>query len=143
MEVDSLPGGLHVMSSDLFKKVGGFCEAFNPYGFEDVDFCISAKKHGYKNYLVTDLMVIHDKYMRYSSRSISVIERNRGKMKLLLTLRHLGVIEMLFAFVDHLVVYPIEIYRRERSWNVLKSYCLGITDAFKLIKESRRRKTIV
>ena len=34
--------------SDVFDALGGFDDAFNPYGWEDVDICLRARRAGYK-----------------------------------------------------------------------------------------------
>ena len=33
---------------DLFERLGGFDERYNPYGFEDYDFCLRARRLGYR-----------------------------------------------------------------------------------------------
>jgi len=53
-------GGFGIMiRRDLFSKLGGFDENFAPYGWEDVDFCLKAKKHGYYTYYLSEAVLIH------------------------------------------------------------------------------------
>ncbi len=44
---------------ELFFKLGGFDENYSPYGWEDVDLCINAKKHGYYTYYLSEAVLIH------------------------------------------------------------------------------------
>lgn len=53
-------GGFGIMiRRELFSKLGGFDENFSPYGWEDVDLCLKAKKHGYYTYYLSEAVLIH------------------------------------------------------------------------------------
>ena len=44
---------------NLFNLIGGFDKNYSPYGWEDVDFCLKAKKHGFFSYYCFDAVLIH------------------------------------------------------------------------------------
>ncbi len=44
---------------ELFSKLRGFDENFSPYGWEDVDLCLKARKHGYYTYYLSEAVLIH------------------------------------------------------------------------------------
>jgi len=47
-EIDACGGFTLAVRAKVFDQLGGIDEAFNPYGWEDVDFCLRARKAGYK-----------------------------------------------------------------------------------------------
>lgn len=79
--VDTLPGGAHCYFTHLLSDVGGFDEGFSPFGFEDSDFCIGAITRGYKNFLLPEVLVIHDIGFRNVNRGYELIAESRGRAK--------------------------------------------------------------
>lgn len=53
-------GGCMLVTTDIFKKTGGFDTIFNPYGPEDLDFVFRVKKAGFKSVYVPDAVIYHD-----------------------------------------------------------------------------------
>lgn len=53
-------GGCMLVRTDLFKQLGGFDTAFDPYGPEDLDFGLRAVKAGYCGLYVPEAILFHD-----------------------------------------------------------------------------------
>lgn len=47
-ELDACGGFALAVRAKVFEQLGGIDERFNPYGWEEVDFCLRARKAGYK-----------------------------------------------------------------------------------------------
>ncbi len=47
------------MTRRLINTIGGFCEAYHPYGLEDSDYCFRAALSGFKNYYIPGLKSEH------------------------------------------------------------------------------------
>src|SRR5262245_52811547 len=47
-ELEACGGFALAVRASVFEKLGGIDERFNPYGWEEVDFCLRARKAGYK-----------------------------------------------------------------------------------------------
>ena len=47
-ELDACGGFALAVRSKVFEQLGGIDERFNPYGWEEVDFCLRVRKAGYK-----------------------------------------------------------------------------------------------
>ncbi len=53
-------GGAMMVRSDLFQKLGGFDEIFNPFGPEDLDFSLRLQQQGWEAWYVPQAMAYHD-----------------------------------------------------------------------------------
>lgn len=77
-------GGFGIMvRRDLFVLKGGFDERFSPYGWEDVNLCLQAKKSGYKTYYFPEATMIH-KGTKVGRKPSPVYEKSKIKNFLLL-----------------------------------------------------------
>ena len=47
-DVEACGGFALAVRSEVFERLGGLDERFNPYGWEEVDFCLRARKAGYR-----------------------------------------------------------------------------------------------
>lgn len=54
-----LEGGSSIIRKDIFDKVGGFDNDFNPFYWEDIDLSYRAKKLGYKTLFNPNSVVVH------------------------------------------------------------------------------------
>ena len=68
---------------ELFSKLDGFDERFSPYGWEDVNLCLQAKKLGYKTYYLPEAIMIH-KGTNLGRKPSPVYEKSKVKNFLLL-----------------------------------------------------------
>ncbi|MCB1485897.1 MAG: glycosyltransferase [Bauldia sp.] len=78
LEVSNVAGGCQVFRRSLLDEIGYLCDLFNPYGFEDVDFCIRALSRGWKNYTTNASYVLHRTDLRHAKRT-SVRNRLRSR----------------------------------------------------------------
>jgi GT2 family glycosyltransferase len=53
-------GGAMMVRTDLFLRLGGFDEVFNPFGPEDLDFSLRLQKLGYEAWYVPEAIAYHD-----------------------------------------------------------------------------------
>lgn len=60
-QVDWVKGGLLMIRSEIFKKLGGFDEKIFMYT-EDMELCYRAKQAGFSTYFFPDIMVIHKEH---------------------------------------------------------------------------------
>ncbi len=57
--VNSCAGFAFLVKKEVLLRVGSFDNDFNPYGWEDVDFCLRARKSGFKILYVPKALVFH------------------------------------------------------------------------------------
>lgn len=117
-QVDTLSGGLHCFEKDFIQEIGLYDNQFNPFGYEDADFCIRGLKKYYSNFVIPALMVIHDVDRRYISRPYSeklkVIARCKKKLILNFVKNPLALI---IRYLDFLLLYPLAIRADLRKSN--------------------------
>lgn len=53
-------GGAMMVRSQLFERLGGFDETFNPFGPEDLDFSLRLQESGWEAWYVPQAMAFHD-----------------------------------------------------------------------------------
>lgn len=59
-ECEQPAGAFMMFRRSLFEELGGFDERFHPAWFEDVDFCLRAKRAGYRNWYEPGSAAIHE-----------------------------------------------------------------------------------
>ncbi len=57
--VTSCAGFAFLVKKEVFSQIGWFNEIFNPYGWEDVDFSLRARKRGFKILYVPKALIYH------------------------------------------------------------------------------------
>ena len=67
--VANVAGCSQAFRRSLVGEIGKLNDLFNPYGFEDVDFCLRALKAGFKNYLHTRTWIFHGTDKRHTTRN--------------------------------------------------------------------------
>ena len=50
-DVQACPGYAMFVSAAVVERIGGFDDGFNPYGWEDVDFSLRARRSGFRHRL--------------------------------------------------------------------------------------------
>jgi len=60
-EVDHIMGAFMLIKKEVINKIGLLDEIFSPFLLEDTDYCLRAKKSGFKVMSVTSVEVIHKK----------------------------------------------------------------------------------
>ena len=88
----NVAGCCQVFRRELLDEVGYLYDAFSPYGFEDVDFCIRVAATGRRNYIDPSIRMLHGTDRRHSDRRtperVMATQRNFMRCKTLLTWRH-------------------------------------------------------
>lgn len=59
-EVDTLPGGVHILSHHIVESGVRYAQCFNPYGYEDAEICIRAVIDRKRNLCLGLCPLIHD-----------------------------------------------------------------------------------
>jgi len=90
LAVDTLPGGVSCFDRALVETLGPIDEAFGPFGFEDSDFGIRARRAGFANYCIPKVIVLHDFQKRLRSRQPKEVLASRGRARALLLRKHAG-----------------------------------------------------
>ncbi|WP_447968541.1 glycosyltransferase family 2 protein [Nitrospira sp. M1] len=78
--------GLFIRAT-LFEQLNGFNEAFNPYGWEDVDLCLRSKQLGFKT-LYVPTAIIHHKGTKLGRPPIPQYEQTKARNYLYLIRNH-------------------------------------------------------
>ena len=71
VRVFTVAGGITAFHKDAFATNGEYNEKFNPFGYEDSEFGFRATQKGLNNYLLCDVLAIHDPFMGVSNRELS------------------------------------------------------------------------
>lgn len=83
-------GGAMMVRTDLFFRLGGFDEVFNPFGPEDLDFSLRMKRAGYGALYVPQAMAYHavtttfeggrytERYARHKARNWLILMRRHA-----------------------------------------------------------------
>jgi GT2 family glycosyltransferase len=70
-EVDGVIGCCMVFERELWERVGGFDPRWNPWGFEDFDFAMMARREGLKVFVLPEVLVIHRISLRNPREDVS------------------------------------------------------------------------
>lgn len=111
IEIQTAPGGICLYSVELFDQLGGICETFNPFGYEDADFALRAANLGYRHYCVPEALAIHDIAYRLSDRPLKVLISTQGKMAGTIVRRHTkgGEASGAFLAISNRVMRNVEV----------------------------------
>lgn len=88
--IDSAPGGICFYAVSLAQALGFHDEDFNPFGFEDADFSLRARKLGFQHFCAPTAIAIHDIAARLSERPVAALRATQGKMAGAFARKHLG-----------------------------------------------------
>ncbi len=97
-EVDAAGGFAFMVRADLFWKLNAFDEQYSPYGWEDVDFSLRARKLGYTVRYVPDARLCH-KGTKAGRKPKAGYERNKIKNYLYLLKQHANPLQKLCCIV--------------------------------------------
>ena len=86
-EIDAAGGFAFMVRANLFRELDAFDERYSPYGWEDVDFSLRARKSRYTVRYVPDARVCH-KGTKAGRKPIAGYERNKIKNYLYLLNQH-------------------------------------------------------
>ncbi|MCK4784390.1 MAG: glycosyltransferase family 2 protein [Desulfobacteraceae bacterium] len=77
ISVTNVGGGTQTFRRSLVEEIGDYDNKFNPFGYEDVEFCTRALKAGYKNYIDLNTWIYHGTDDRQRKRDPLKLLKNR------------------------------------------------------------------
>jgi len=88
IEVSNIAGCCQSFRRSLLEEIGTFDDAFSPYGMEDVDFNVRAKKAGYRNFTMCDTWLLHGTDTRHKERNQEKSFENTYRVLTLFAYKH-------------------------------------------------------
>lgn len=85
--------GLVLVKKEVFSQIGWFDEIFNPYGWEDIDFSLRAKKRGFKSLYVPKAVIYHKGGKGGRGRALPEYEKYKVKNFFILMKRHTNLLQ--------------------------------------------------
>ena len=101
-EVDHVMGAFMMIKKELIKRIGFLDENYSPYLLEDTDYCLQAKKSGFKIVSVPDVKVIHKKGKSIDSLKNKEIFKVRMKNDIYFSRKNLGRFNKIFRIFLYL-----------------------------------------
>ncbi len=126
-EVDHVMGACFMIKKGVIKKIGLLDEIYSPYLLEDTDYCLRAKKAGFKIVTVPFVKIIHKK-----GKSIDSLEDKkrllvRFKNDIIFSRRHFKGVGKFFRIFIYLPL--VAVFKKKKD-----------TDKLKLSKFALRKK---
>ncbi len=128
--------GLFIKTA-FFEKLGGFDEAFNPYGWEDVDLCLRSKRLGF-NTLYVPTAVIHHAGTKLGRKPLPLYEQAKARNYFYLIREHANLIQLLcigLCLPFRLLALTARLIRQGHG-NIISSHAKGIWRAICSNKKS-------
>ena len=113
----------------LFDELGGFDNAFTPYGWEDVDLCLRARTRGRLTRYIHTATFVH-KGTRLGRKPLPGYERTKARNFLLLISRHATILQKLSAaiFVPLRGLLLFARFARQGNWRAISAQVKGVRD---------------
>lgn len=113
-------GGAMAVRTDLFRRLGGFDEQFNPFGPEDLDFSLRLQAEGWEAWYRPDAVGVHDVNHTFGAAGYSEdYAAHRAKHWMRLMRRHASYLDWLgFAFVGVPLIALRVLLREGRKRNL-------------------------
>lgn len=96
-DVQACPGFAFLVRNAVFRQIGLFDEAFNPYGWEDVDFSLRASKAGFRIVFAPEAVVYHAGG-RKGRGVVELYERHKARNMFYFVRRHTTTLQW-FCFL--------------------------------------------
>jgi len=127
--VDACGAFAFMIRSALFDELGGFDNAFTPYGWEDVDLCMRARVRGFLTRYIHAATFAH-KGTRLGRKPLPAYERNKAKNFLILISRHTTILQKLSAaiFVPLRGLLLFARFARHGNWQAISAQMEGVRD---------------
>lgn len=121
--VDAIPGSSMMINSHVISEIGLFDERYFAY-FEEVDFCVRAKAHGFKVFFLPNTKILH-KVGRSSTSSLKHYLRSRNTLLFYsLNYRNLMVIAYLRVILRTIKL----IFKQKKGFSCIKPAIKGAMD---------------
>jgi len=133
-EVGGVMGSAILVTRACFERVGPYREDLLVY-YEEVDFCLRARAHGYRPLLVPRAVVLHDGMRGFTAGLQPYAARLKCRNQLLLMRAHGGVLDWL-AFLPvfaALVVASSLIYALRGRRDVVAAMWRGVGDGLRAV----------
>ena len=129
--VDACGAFAFLIRTDLFESLGGFDPKFSPYGFEDVDLCLRARKRGIRTCYAHSAILVH-KGTRVGRKPLASYEQNKIRNYLILLARHMTLVQKLCAIVTvpARMVWLFVKFAKNGQWSMIPAQCRGALDYF-------------
>ncbi|MDP3966114.1 MAG: glycosyltransferase family 2 protein [archaeon] len=101
-EVDHVMGACMLIKRKVTSKIGILDENYSPYLLEDTDYCLQAKKSGFKIVSVPDVKIIHKKGKSIDSLKNKEIFKVRMKNDIYFSRKNLGRFNKIFRIFLYL-----------------------------------------
>ncbi len=130
--IDYITGACMLIKREVIKKIGLMPESYFLY-FEDVDWCLSARKAGYKCVLVSEAKIQHKVSSSTKAESFPYIYYHT-RNGLLLAKKNAPFFIKILAYLNSFLVYGKQIIKliilpSKNKWS--KAIMLGIKDFYK------------
>jgi len=86
-------GGLVLVKKEVFSQIQWFDEIFNPYGWEDIDFSLRARKGGFKILYVPEAVIYHKGGKVGRGRALPEYEKYKVRNFFILMERHTNLLQ--------------------------------------------------
>ena len=127
--VSNVAGCSQVFRRSLLDDIGHLNDCFNPYGFEDSDFCIRAIRAGYVNYVTSDVWLFHGTDSRHRSRDYAKYNKMIFRGITILSYLHMArfkfILFLMFS-VPIKVLYAVLNNKSMSRYNLFKNVVSGI-----------------
>jgi GT2 family glycosyltransferase len=129
-EVQACAGYAFLVRREVFQRVGLFDEAFNPYGWEDVDFSLRAAKAGFR-ILYAPKAIVYHAGGRAGRGAVSIYERHKARNFFYFARQHTTMVQWLCF----LCLLPVRVFGR-----VVREIAAGnsrvVLDWFSILRRS-------
>lgn len=122
-ETEYIDGAFMMIDSNCYNDVGGFDESFEFYG-EEADFCLRARREGWKIVRDTRARIMHIRGATSSSSAPDKYARNLEYAKLQLVEKHYGIYHRIgyrylrtIALLERIILYSILGKLFNDTWN--------------------------
>lgn len=106
-EVDHIMGAVMLIKKEVVEKIGFLDEVYTPYLLEDTDYCLRAKKGGFRVFSVPSVRVAHNKGKSINSLVNQKSLYNRFKNDITFSRRHLKFKDKMFRIFVYLPMVAI------------------------------------
>lgn len=117
-EVDHVMGAFLMIKKEVIKEIGVLDEVFSPYLLEDTDYCLRAKKRGWKIVSVPEVKIIHKKGRSIDSQETERSILVRFKNDIIFSKKHLKGWNKFFRIFIYLPL--VAVFRKKQDRDKLK-----------------------
>ena len=117
-EVDHVMGAFLLIKKKVIESIGLLDESYTPYLLEDTDYCLSAKRAGFKCISMGNVSIIHKKGRTIDSLNSKKKTFIRFKNDILFSCKNLSLIDALFRIFIYLPM--VAIFRKKTDEAELK-----------------------